>query len=177
VRHRSPIELFVPDLAFAGHAIDERWVLLDAFNESGPVRDAKENFKSTLTNYYSDSGTTLKQMRAASKEYGSALSKHFANTKKVEKRTTYVFAVLPLVAIPFVGVPAVAISVGTMALGLAGGSELVQRKFLSHLASPKRRGWIHETKDSVAASWFELSPKKARSFVEGAPLFLPPAVH
>jgi hypothetical protein len=168
---RGPIQLYIPDINFAGRAIKTRWQLLaDMVSPGHEVNKLKQAFLESVKKYYSSSDVDGSQTQAAAKLYATALSKHFGKSEPISVGFDCAFLAASTAGGAAVGGPVgIVVGFGIGAIGVAaahlGGPQLFWR-----LTAPSPKGWFkkEEQPQKPITSSFELAPEEIKKHTKSA---------
>jgi len=172
---KKPIEIAIPDAAFAMKSVDRKWAkLADVVTTGKELNVLKHQFLDALRGYYQNPVADDQNVKQCSQKYAYALSKHFGNPVGVNVVFDLTFVGASTVAGGLIAGPAGMITGAALSVAGVAASHLGAPKLLWRLNAPSPEKWlVHRNlvtqPDFVSA--FQIDRTVAAQYTQGVPPF------
>jgi len=172
---RKPIQVAIPDVAFAVKSVNGKWKrLADVVTTGSELNILKHDFLDSLRAYYGSEDGDSENVERCGKEYTVALSQHFGNPRGLNVVFDLTFVGASTLAGGMAAGP-VGLIAGA-ALGVTGvaASHLGGPKLLWRLSAPSPKKWLIDRNLSAppeSVSAFLIKKTVASQYTEGVPAF------
>lgn len=173
---KQPIQIAIPDAAFAHKSVNGKWELLaDVVTTGSELNHLKYQFIDALRAYYQNSDLDEKQVKLRGQEYTRALSKHFGNSVGVNVMFDLTFVGVSTAAGAMVAGPMGMIAGAALSVTGVAASHLGAPKLLWRLSAPSPKKWL-VNRNILApelVSAFQIDRTVASQYTEGVLPFRP----
>ena len=172
---KKPIQIVIPDAAFAVKSVEGKWAqLADVVTTGKELNVLKHQFLDALRAYYASSDTDDKHVKLCGQEYTVALSKHFGNPVGVNVVFDLTFVGVSTAAGGMIAGPVGMFAGAAISLTGVAASHLGAPKLLWRLNAPSPKKWLVDRNvlappDLVSA--FQIDRTVAAQYTDGVPPF------